>query len=644
MKKVINYISIIGFLLAIHLYLYKSENIQKIDYKLYDLTNTFFNLLEKDACSYTVIIDIDENSLRYLGQWPWPRIIEARLIDKINKMNPSAIGVNILFPERDRVSLISIEKFYQDFLDIKIPLNLVPENIKDNDRVLANSIKKSNATLSTYFNNNHKFTAKHCQELMYKENIFSSIQTNYKASSLLCNYKKIQEGTKNFGFINASVDSDGTFRRMPLFTSYNKHIFPSFALATILSFDENFQINQKNTNILVDFSKTPKVFSAIDILKNNVPSSEIQGKVILIGSSFVGLNPTYIIANGTQVSNNMIHASVIDSILGDSLLTQPLIYKKINIFISFLFSLLVLFFLHKKLYIFFVFFLISIILLSFLWLIDSYSNGIYISLAYLWTPLFLLLLSLLAYSLNLLKNEKKKQEIFLIKQSKLASMGEMISVIAHQWRQPLSSINGIVLNIDIDNRREVLHNEKLDNYLNEIEETTSYLSNTINDFTEFFSTNKRKEVFYISEVISQAIHLTGMSNKTQPNIHNQSQEEIEIKSYKSELIQTLLILLNNAIYACQKNNLSSKEETHITIKTYSQKEYLYILVEDNGGGIDTQNLNKIFNSYFTTKDKAHGTGLGLYILKLIVEESMSGKVSVKNGLKGAIFTMKIPKE
>lgn len=640
-------IGIILFSLLLHLYFYNSEHIKKFDYEFYDFLAIYSDKLEKKKDGfYTVIIDIDEKSLQELGQWPWPRVVDAQIIDTINAMHPSAIGVNILFPERDRVSPLSIQEFYKNFFDLNVQFREFPEEMKDNDEILSTSIKKSGATLATYFNNN-PYTASHCRKITYKENIFSTIESHFNATSLLCNYKKIQNGIENFGFINAWTDSDGIFRRIPLFMHYKRNTFPSFALATLLSFDKYIDVHTNDSTILVKFSqKKPKVFSAIDLLMGKVPAHEIQGKVVIVGSSIVGLNPSYLISSGEKISNSMIHAFVIENILNNTFLSQPDIYKKINLILSFLLSVLMILLLSKKYYLYIMALLISTISLSTVALISAYTHSTYVSIGYLWTPFFYFFILILAYHAKVINKEKQEQEKLLIRQSKLASMGEMITLIAHQWRQPLSVINGIVLNMDMDHRKQEsykkeIYDEKFDEHLNKIEETTAYLSTTINDFTDFFSKNKKSECFDIDHIITQTQQLSLISNHKNIQINYSKKEHIKLVGYKSELIQSLLIIINNAIYACEKN-LPHTKQGQITIETYTVKTYLFISIQDNGGGIESKDLKKIFDPYFTTKAKPHGTGLGLYILKLIVEDSMNGKISLENSQGGALFTIKIP--
>jgi len=635
------YIGAVLLAIAIHLYFYQSTMMKELDYKFYDLTQLFLSDLKVENSSYTVIIDIDEKSLQKLGQWPWPRVINAKLIDSINSMHPSALGINILFPEKDRTSPLVMQEFYKKFFNLNIHLDDFPTELQDNDKLLAQSIQQSGATLSTYFHDS-PYTDEHCQKLLYKEDLFKNIETDVNTPSLLCNYETLQDKVENFGFINASMDSDGVFRRIPLFVDYKNHIFPSFALATILSFDKYVHIEKEYSSILVNFATEPKIISAIDVLNGKFLPSEIQGKIVILGSSVVGLSPTYLTSTGKKISSSMVHASVIDNILENSFLVENKIDKSINLLISFSLSLLMIVLLFKRFYTYLIALFFFTAIISFSYLVNTYLAGIYISIAYLWVPFVLFSSLMLLYHIKFIDQEKQEQEKLLIRQSKLASMGEMISLIAHQWRQPLSAINGSVLNIDIHLRKQNLYSQELDKQLNEIEETTNYLSKTIHDFTDFFLVNKRKETFYISEVIKQAERLLALSNYKDVHIVYKNREDIELTGYRSELVQSLLILLNNSIYACHQN-LEHKNQGEIIIDTYIKKELLCISIEDSGTGIDKKNIKKIFNPYFTTKNRQHGTGLGLYILKLIVENSMNGKICVRNGTKGAIFIIQIPK-
>jgi len=246
---------------------------------------------------------------------------------------------------------------------------------------------------------------------------------------------------------------------------------------------------------------------------------------------------------------------------------------------------------------------------------------------------------ILAYKIKIIEREKEAQEKLLVQQNKLASMGEMISTIAHQWRQPLSEINGLVLAIDIDYKKNKLSQEILNQHLDNVEITTAYMSNTINDFIDFFKPNKEAEKFSISQAIETALNLLSRTNNSDIDIIYEKSNDTEIISYKSELIQALLIVLNNAIDACLPNESKTAQ---IVIKTHLSLESLTITISDNGCGIESEIIDKIYHPYFTTKHQSKGTGLGLYILKMIMNQTIKGEVSIESSNHGTNCNILIP--
>ena len=249
---------------------------------------------------------------------------------------------------------------------------------------------------------------------------------------------------------------------------------------------------------------------------------------------------------------------------------------------------------------------------------------------------------LLSFSIKEREEKNQAQQLMLIQQNKLASMGELVSAIAHQWRQPLSQINGQVLALDIDYKKKKLTDERLEMYLSEIEKITESMSSIISDFMNFFNNKKELEEFFISDIIDEAIGIARMSLTKKAKIINDVSEysNILIKGYKSELIQAMLIIINNGVDAYQGNEIAVIK---IGIKEI-EKEWLEISIKDNGEGIENSVLLQAFEPYYTTKHKSQGTGLGLYILKMIIEEGMCGKVSLLNAKVGAVCTLTIPKE
>lgn len=235
--------------------------------------------------------------------------------------------------------------------------------------------------------------------------------------------------------------------------------------------------------------------------------------------------------------------------------------------------------------------------------------------------------------------KSRQKDKVLFHQSKLVSMGEMLENIAHQWRQPLSQINSAVFVIDDVLYQNSCKDKKIEQKLLEIESLTTYMSKTIDDFKNFFDKHKQREVFSLKEVIEKSISILKGSLKSH-NIEIDIDLDDEFKSYgyPSELQQVIVSILNNAKEALISKSVSYPE---IYVRVDRIDEYNNIYICDNAGGIDGEIIDKIFEPYFTTKYKSQGTGLGLYISKLIIEESLGGELGVKNVVDGACFHITI---
>ena len=233
-----------------------------------------------------------------------------------------------------------------------------------------------------------------------------------------------------------------------------------------------------------------------------------------------------------------------------------------------------------------------------------------------------------------------KQQVILMQQSKLVQMGEMIENIAHQWRQPLAQINSSVLLVDIALDKENITNTMIDNKLLEIESLTDYMSKTIDDFKNFFDPNKRKTTFSIEDSIEKSYNIVKGTIQTHHiKISKEIDNTIYCCSYLDELQQVILTLLNNAIDALLTTKIDAPK---ILIKAYLKEKDIIIEIQDNAKGIDTEIINKIFEPYFTTKHKSQGTGLGLYMAKMIIDSALEGTISVINKSDGVCFTICIP--
>lgn len=238
-------------------------------------------------------------------------------------------------------------------------------------------------------------------------------------------------------------------------------------------------------------------------------------------------------------------------------------------------------------------------------------------------------------------SKQKEQEQLLIQQTRLAAMGEMIGNIAHQWRQPLNALGLILQNLKFSYEIGELDEKMIDKSVKKATMLTENMSKTIDDFRNFFRPNKAKENFKINEGITKAIELIE-STFEHNNIKLEkdfASSEIEFFGFANEFSQVILNLLTNAKDAVLENKI---ENPLIIIQTKIDDEYIYISIKDNGLGIKDEIINKIFEPYFTTKDEGKGTGIGLYMSKIIIENNMNGKIEVKNEQNGANVIIKLP--
>ncbi|MCH9741518.1 MAG: GHKL domain-containing protein [Epsilonproteobacteria bacterium] len=234
--------------------------------------------------------------------------------------------------------------------------------------------------------------------------------------------------------------------------------------------------------------------------------------------------------------------------------------------------------------------------------------------------------------------KRLEEEYLLMQQSKLATMGEMIGHIAHQWRQPLAQLGGVFMNLDSAYEFDELDRDYLKERIKEGNKLIKYMSHTIEDFRNFFVPDREKEQFELSQYIQSAMNIIEAA-LTYYHIEVEvitPNEPIYVTGYPSEFSQVILNLLDNAKDVLIEREISSPK---ITIESQSHGEGAIISIKDNAGGIDEKIIDKIFDIYFSTKLKKGGSGLGLYISKLIIERKGMGKLHVSNGEEGAIFSI-----
>ena len=247
-------------------------------------------------------------------------------------------------------------------------------------------------------------------------------------------------------------------------------------------------------------------------------------------------------------------------------------------------------------------------------------------------------------------NSRKKDQI-MFAQAKLASLGEMLQNIAHQWRQPLAALMMIVQSFQSKFLAGKLDEEFIDSRVEDARILAENMSETLEDFRTFFDPNKSHRKFNIKNVINKSIDLTKYQlEKENIKVYFAMREDIYISGFENELTHVILNIINNA-----KDALSSQgiEDKKIVIIIKQTDKNLIINVIDNAGGIQNDIIDKVFDPYFTTKHKSVGTGIGLYMSKQIVEKHMSGTISCKNIkykmnnenlVDCAMFTIEVPKK
>ncbi len=234
-----------------------------------------------------------------------------------------------------------------------------------------------------------------------------------------------------------------------------------------------------------------------------------------------------------------------------------------------------------------------------------------------------------------LENEQKQKLLFL--QSRQASLGQMIANIAHQWKQPLTELNLALFNLkkSFDTQSE----EEFTKYYHDSKAVVKNMSEVINNFMNFFKPAREKKFFLVSETVNDTLMIVGKLLKEEKIKVEKEIKDFEIYGISNELSQVLINIIQNAKDAFKQNRIKKRV---LTIKTGKQKGFFEIKIRDNAGGISKKVIDNIFEPYFTTKHSSVGTGLGLFVASMIVEQTFDGTLSVTNQDKGAVFTILIP--
>ena len=231
------------------------------------------------------------------------------------------------------------------------------------------------------------------------------------------------------------------------------------------------------------------------------------------------------------------------------------------------------------------------------------------------------------------KNRTKDK--LMLAQSRHAQMGETIAMVAHQWKQPLNSISMAVSVLDLKLQRDLLNKKTAKELISRVHKYIEYLNTTIDDFREFFKPQKIKKRTNFEIIFNKALLLQQSSlNNKNIEFKLEIKEVEEFLSYENELVQVILNIIKNAQDALVENKIKNP-------KIYAEVDKKNLYISDNAGGIPKNIIDNIFDPYFSTKENSNGTGLGLYMSKIIVVEHCSGSLSVENTDIGAKFTISL---
>lgn len=296
-----------------------------------------------------VIIDVDEESLEEFGQWPWPRYRTALLVDRLNSMGALAIGLDMIFAEEDRTSLDVLHR--EIHRDLHIELSFEVPEVGNNDRRLAASLKNGPLVLGYKFFFDKEQSG---QPLLHPLNLIvrddsasSSILSLSDARGAKGNIGQLSQAVKASGFLNYPADKDGVLRRVPLLISYQDRVYPSFALAVVMTAlkEKHIYVNlQRNkvecvevkgrkvpvhgkSNLLVNFHQGKKFFeyiSASDVLRDKVAKERLEGKIVFVGTSAAGLHDNHATPLDPLYPGVAVHATIVENIMNEHVLARPL--------------------------------------------------------------------------------------------------------------------------------------------------------------------------------------------------------------------------------------------------------------------------------------------------------------------------------
>jgi len=242
--------------------------------------------------------------------------------------------------------------------------------------------------------------------------------------------------------------------------------------------------------------------------------------------------------------------------------------------------------------------------------------------------------------INKALEESKQKDMALLQQSRLAQMGEMLSIIAHQWRQPLSEVSGIFMELETAAKFGKADTTLIEESSKEADKLLTYMSRTIDDFRHFFKPSKAKKYFDVERACEEAFSLaSAVLKNSHILLHVNTLASPKIEGYPNEYAQVILNVMMNAKDALLERKIDLPQ---IWVEIAQREDgKSFVCISDNAGGIDEAHLDMVFEPYFSTKKSSKGSGLGLYMAKMIIEQNMGGKIEVQNNALGAKFSIEV---